>query len=203
LIDIVCFGVGNFFSCPKAQSQMALIALLKEQLHMKGELFLYDPILNEMSISFAEKMGWTVLSINEEGKHKIFRTTIFFMPHCGRALYNNLLWANWEPSLLSDMAIIGNSFQRYANSLIEKSKRQEQAYIEKIIPFTMETELENDFSIYGAFNDTSFHQFLPTHLYLSNEEIWKEPEPPIYSSSNQEIILNDENRKQRSPPSIT
>ena len=32
------------------------------------------------------------------------------MPHCGRPLYNNLLWSNWQPHLLSHVIIIGNSF---------------------------------------------------------------------------------------------
>ena len=37
--------------------------------------------------------------------------TVFYMPHCGKALYNNLLWANWQPELLSLLTIVGNSFQ--------------------------------------------------------------------------------------------
>ena len=37
--------------------------------------------------------------------------TLFYMPHCGKALYNNLLWANWTPELLTNLLIIGNSFQ--------------------------------------------------------------------------------------------
>lgn len=39
--------------------------------------------------------------------------TLFYMPHCGRAMYNNLLWANWSPQDLSQLALIGNSFQSY------------------------------------------------------------------------------------------
>ena len=36
--------------------------------------------------------------------------TIFYMPHCGTALYNNLLWRNWSVDALSKVVIIGNSF---------------------------------------------------------------------------------------------
>ena len=37
--------------------------------------------------------------------------TIFYMPHCGTALYNNLLWSNWSLDALSQMLLIGNSFR--------------------------------------------------------------------------------------------
>lgn len=33
------------------------------------------------------------------------------MVHCGKALYNNLLWRNWSAEALSKMVIIGNSFK--------------------------------------------------------------------------------------------
>lgn len=37
--------------------------------------------------------------------------TVFYLPHCGTALYNNLLWSNWSAAALSRMVIVGNSFQ--------------------------------------------------------------------------------------------
>lgn len=37
--------------------------------------------------------------------------TVFYMVHCGKALYNNLLWRNWSPAALSKLVIIGNSFR--------------------------------------------------------------------------------------------
>lgn len=36
------------------------------------------------------------------------------MPHCGKAMYNNLLWANWSAERLPRVAIIGNSFTSYS-----------------------------------------------------------------------------------------
>jgi hypothetical protein len=47
----------------------------------------------------------------QEGKRGVSgECTVFYMPHCGTALYNNLLWSNWTPDALSSMLIIGNSF---------------------------------------------------------------------------------------------
>jgi hypothetical protein len=34
------------------------------------------------------------------------------MPHCGKPLYNNLLWANWTPERLSKLVLIGNRFDQ-------------------------------------------------------------------------------------------
>lgn len=47
----------------------------------------------------------------QEGKRSVCgEPTIFYMPHCGTALYNNLLWRNWSVDALSKVVIIGNSF---------------------------------------------------------------------------------------------
>lgn len=58
----------------------------------------------------------------QEGKRPIEEPTVFYMIHCGKALYNNLLWSNWSAEALSKMVIIGNSFkgieERYPLQLI-------------------------------------------------------------------------------------
>lgn len=46
-------------------------------------------------------------------RRRVQTCTLFYMPHCGKAMYNNLLWANWSPQNLSQVALIGNSFQSY------------------------------------------------------------------------------------------
>lgn len=35
------------------------------------------------------------------------------MVHCGKALYNNLLWSNWSAEALSQMVVVGNSFRGF------------------------------------------------------------------------------------------
>jgi flagellar biosynthesis protein FliQ len=53
-----------------------------------------------------------LLSI-QQCKRSVEEKTLFFMPHCGKAMYNNLLWANWSVDKLEKMAVIGNSFSSY------------------------------------------------------------------------------------------
>ena len=51
---------------------------------------------------------------------------MFFMPHCPFRLYSNVLWANWSPSLLSRVTIVGNSFSAYDSRSLSASARQEE-----------------------------------------------------------------------------
>ena len=59
------------------------------------------------------------------------RPTVFYLMHCGKALYNNLLWRNWERDTLPLLTIIGNSF----------SGIQERCVHDK--PFTLLTEVRD------------------------------------------------------------
>lgn len=38
---------------------------------------------------------------------------MFFMPHCGRRLYSNLLCTNWSAHQLQNVVLIGNSFDNF------------------------------------------------------------------------------------------
>ena len=51
-------------------------------------------------------------------RRKVQTHTLVFMPHCGRAMYNNLLWANWSPENLAKLTLIGNSFLSYLERLV-------------------------------------------------------------------------------------
>lgn len=59
----------------------------------------------------------------QEGKHGIEGSaTLFYMVHCGKALYNNLLWRNWSEGALSKMVIIGNSFKGMEERWVQASQ---------------------------------------------------------------------------------
>ncbi|KAK3753267.1 hypothetical protein QZH41_015210, partial [Actinostola sp. cb2023] len=50
-----------------------------------------------------------------EAKRSVSQPTLFYMPHCSKLLYNNVLWANWGPSL-KNVVIFGNGFSSYEHS---------------------------------------------------------------------------------------
>nr|XP_033810239.1 SRR1-like protein isoform X2 [Geotrypetes seraphini] len=111
--NCVCYGVGRFSSCITSRYQLALLLLLLEKLQVpKHRCRVFDPLFSRWEIAILQALGLTVVFENEEGKHKILTPTIFYMIHCGKALYNNLLWRNWSVDSLSKVIIIGNSFKR-------------------------------------------------------------------------------------------
>ena len=82
----------------------------------------YDPVLGEAELSLLRARGCGVPERNEEGRRSVAAAvaegvTLFFMPHCGRQLYANVLEANWGAEQLCRLAILGNSFTAYADAL--------------------------------------------------------------------------------------
>ena len=60
----------------------------------------YDPVLGEGERAMLRARGCGVPERNEEGRRSVAAAeaegvTLFFMPHCGRQLYANVLEANW------------------------------------------------------------------------------------------------------------
>ena len=73
--------------------------------------FFFDPVLSKLETSLLlTEFGASIITQNEEGKRKVKRRTLFFMPHCDLWLYSNVLWANWAPAGLAATVIAGNSF---------------------------------------------------------------------------------------------
>lgn len=97
-------------------------------------MMVYDPLLSSEEKAALNELGCTNIEQNEVifrvyeyihtftlisemyvqlCRRRVQTYTLFYMPHCGQAMYNNLLWANWSPHNLSKVALIGNSFQSY------------------------------------------------------------------------------------------
>lgn len=55
-------------------------------------------------------------------KRKANEKTLFYMPHCGKQLYSNLLWANWSSRLLQNVVLFGNSFSMYKAEINTQNK---------------------------------------------------------------------------------
>ncbi|KAK3540550.1 hypothetical protein QTP70_034304 [Hemibagrus guttatus] len=110
-MECVCYGLGNFSSSVSARYQLAMLLLLLDALQIAvGCCSLYDPVFTVSECETLRELGFTVLSENEEGKRAVHRPTLFYLMHCGKALYNNLLWKNWSPQILPKVIVLGNSF---------------------------------------------------------------------------------------------
>uniref|UniRef100_A0A667GY40 SRR1 domain containing n=1 Tax=Lynx canadensis TaxID=61383 RepID=A0A667GY40_LYNCA len=112
-LKCVCYGLGNFATCVMARNQLTFLLLFLEKCQIpRRHCWVYDPVFSQLEIAVLNSLGVIVLSENEEGRRSVWgEPTVFYMPHCGTALYNNLLWSNWSVDALSKMVVIGNSFR--------------------------------------------------------------------------------------------
>ena len=95
--DLICYGIGRFSASPPSKLQLALLLALRTSLPLSSSssLLLYDPLLSSLELTVLRTLGVTIIERNEECRRRVFRCSVLYMPHCGQALYNNLLWANW------------------------------------------------------------------------------------------------------------
>ncbi|XP_052610927.1 LOW QUALITY PROTEIN: SRR1-like protein [Peromyscus californicus insignis] len=181
-VKCVCYGLGNFASCVTARTQLAFMLLFLEKCQIpRSRCWVYDPLFSQAEVSVLASLGVTVLSENEEGKHSVQgQPTVFYMPHCGTALYNNLLWSNWSVDALSRMVIIGNSFRGLEERLLSRILQKNYAYIEKILRGLEELPLPQTPQYMDTFNDISVHWFPHLKLERLPRDLWASQEEPDY-----------------------
>jgi hypothetical protein len=130
--EMVCYGIGHFGVSRASALQAALAVLLHKCLHIRGPLLMYDPVLTDSEKWAANELGFTLLTVNEVGLRTVSAPTLFFMPHCGRRLYSNVLRANWDPSRLAQVLIIGNSFESYRLRMLTDYKAKQSCCVERL-----------------------------------------------------------------------
>lgn len=130
----------------------------------------------------------------QEGKHGVEGSaTLFYMVHCGKALYNNLLWSNWSPAALSKLVIIGNSFRGIEERLLSRILERDYCYIAKVLKGVEEVALPSHPRYLDTFNDTSVHWFPLDKLQELSPEVWDCVEEPMYQDCEDlEIIRKGE-----------
>ncbi|XP_065708030.2 SRR1-like protein [Patagioenas fasciata] len=194
----VCYGLGRFSGCPAARHQLAFLLLLLEELRVPPErCALFDPAFTAREAAVLEQLGLRLLPENEEGKHGVEGSaTLFYMVHCGKALYNNLLWSNWSTGALSKMVIIGNSFRGIEERLLSRVLERDYSYIAKVLKGTEEVALPTHPRYLDTFNDTSVHWFPLQKLKGLSPEVWNFVEEPMYQDCEDlEIILKEDRAK--------
>jgi hypothetical protein len=167
-------------------------------------VMVYDPLLSPQEKAALEELGCVNIHHNELCRRQVHTCTLFYMPHCGRAMYNNLLWANWSPQFLSKVTIIGNSFQSYIERVPHQEMRENAPFILKVgcdnLQVVMHTIIliqmmeycqEHPLPPYiepTVFNDLCLHTFPLDKLLSAPSETWSPLPPPPSHSSDPEII---------------
>ncbi|XP_061322515.1 SRR1-like protein [Pezoporus flaviventris] len=195
----VCYGLGRFGACPAARYQLAFLLLLLEELRVPpGQCSLFDPVFSPREAAALRQLGMRLLPENEEGKHDVEGSaTVFYMVHCGKALYNNLLWRNWSAEALSKMVIIGNSFRGMEERLLSRVLERDYSYIAKVLKATEEAALPTHPRYLDTFNDTSIHWFPLQKLQQISPEVWDFLEEPMYQDCEDLEIIRREDGAER------
>ncbi|XP_062471720.1 SRR1-like protein [Pezoporus occidentalis] len=195
----VCYGLGRFGACPAARYQLAFLLLLLEELRVPpGQCSLFDPVFSPREAAALRQLGMRLLPENEEGKHDVEGSaTVFYMVHCGKALYNNLLWRNWSAEALSKMVIIGNSFRGMEERLLSRVLERDYSYIAKVLKATEEAALPPHPRYLDTFNDTSIHWFPLQKLQQISPEVWDFLEEPTYQDCEDLEIIRREDGAER------
>ncbi|XP_058888858.1 SRR1-like protein isoform X1 [Acipenser ruthenus] len=207
-LDCVCYGLGRFSSCASSRYQLALLLLLLESLQIPASrCYIYDPMFSNAEVGILEDFGMTVLTENEEGKRPAHRPTLFYLIHCGKALYNNLLWKNWSARSLSQLTVIGNSFHGIEERLLTRDLQRDYKYISdenqqvfnsraQMLGVVREVPFPDSPRYLEVFNDTSVHCFPAERLRALPPELWDSPAEPDYQE-DLEIIRAGEGGQRR------
>ncbi|PKU63025.1 protein SENSITIVITY TO RED LIGHT REDUCED 1 [Dendrobium catenatum] len=179
-IQIVAYGIGSIESYKVPRLQLALALLLKKELGVRaaGPIEVFDPVLSAVECAVLEALGCRLIVVDECGRRETAVPTIFYMPHCEAALYDNLLDANWKPMMLRKMVVLGNSFGVYERYVSEMrgvcgsvSLEVDGRHLLGIRRYVREMEMEERDSdrdikedeeedlFYKAFHDMSWHFF--------------------------------------------
>lgn len=143
--------------------------------------------------------------ILKEGKRQSSSHTLYYMPHCGKPLYNNLLWANWHPDSIANTVLLGNSFSTIFNSHPSHVLEENYRYIYEILPHTNEHELKGlPSDLQDVFNDISLHTFNTQSVRLT-DELWSDADEPHYCGNefDQEIVWSKQSPRSSTRICIT
>jgi hypothetical protein len=194
-MDAVCYGIGRISEFKHVEYQLALLVLVLRRNALgcfKSQQFeFYDPIMNAVEIKAMEYFGGRKIAKNEQGKRRIVQPTLFYMPHCVKELYNNVLWANWPLENIRNVFIIGNSLNEYLEKSKCNGKNNSSTYkpsADHVIRAVsdskalIEIQFLNQFPISGAFNDMSMH------MIHAQSELFESPPDEYIADESSELI---------------
>jgi hypothetical protein len=147
--QLVCLCLGSLQDHGSVY-QLALLLLLSEKIGIGHEhCFVFDPCHTREERRILQHLGFTYLSKNSEGRIRVRRMTLFYMPHGNYELTDNLVGANI--CSLDKVAILGNGFAWVcdhrntgcAHDCVAKTRAPE---VQKVLTLIKETDLPDTFS---------------------------------------------------------
>ncbi|KAI8916181.1 hypothetical protein EDD86DRAFT_197869 [Gorgonomyces haynaldii] len=131
----VCYGIGTLVAADSVW-QLSLLLLLKTSVKI------WDPVSSDEENEYYKRLGFS-LDVDRDCKQRIDGPTLFYMPHCTRQMYMNVIDTNRDQ--LDKIRLIGNSFD-HMELLVEG--------------YTIKELKLPEFEPKSAFHTTSLHIFL-------------------------------------------
>ncbi|XP_061842441.1 SRR1-like protein isoform X2 [Nerophis lumbriciformis] len=145
-----------------------------------------------VSARYQLAMMLLLLDAGKEGKRLATKPTLFYLMHCGKALYNNLLWKNWSAQCLPLLMIIGNSFSSMRERMLEKEFQRDYRYISLAVTVCEDRPLTCPSRLLDVFGDTALVTFKSSALIGLPQSTWTETPEPLYQHCpDLEIIQNE------------
>uniref|UniRef100_A0A1I7Y5L7 SRR1 domain-containing protein n=1 Tax=Steinernema glaseri TaxID=37863 RepID=A0A1I7Y5L7_9BILA len=157
-------GIGNFGQRPSSSGSLQMALFLAIRSHFQPDLSTcQDPVMNSAEVEYLQRIGVETPAADDLLKPEEDLlgddVVLFFMPHCGHALYNNLLWSNWDVDALRNLVIIGNDFSK----LVVLEKHEEE--IEALLKYrNLADVVAFPPSVDDAFSDTALMTFSTEEL---------------------------------------
>lgn len=169
-----------------------------------GLVEIYDPVFGKADRLLLETVyKFKIPLINDKCVRQVELSdrdnclSFIYMPHCPKALYNNLLYANWSRRHLKCIILFGNSFGTIQTLTIEKNLCEFYGYIRDGLRIFKEVKLDHSCDLTNAFYDLNFQLFdrnFHDHFSLINEipdfkvlDSSLESKHPVYDE-NEEIL---------------
>ncbi|KAI9340744.1 SRR1-domain-containing protein [Pilaira anomala] len=171
--DIICYGIGSVQKSKNAQYQFVLALILRELLKIPGKMYIFDPVMTDLDKELCQFHDIEIIKENENGKRSVKKETLFYMPHCGRGLYSNTLSANWNKEQLPLITIIGNRFDMYVGSQLERDLIRECPYLIPAVDILKVVSFPKEFDNNQIFNDLSIQTFPKETISNLNDDFWE------------------------------
>ena len=206
-IYLICYGLGSLEDNFLSRYQFALLLLMIDELKSKSIkinlIELFDPVfteldkcllLNNYKFNLATENTRCIKSINELltiGSENELNSVLFYMPHCARPLYNNLLFSNWSHQSLSKIILLGNSFRTIEANTSQQLLNTSYTFVRDGLHLCEETAINCECEFTNAFVDLSFHLFdknrLSNQLILNNllNKFEVQLKTPVYGDSDE------------------
>uniref|UniRef100_UPI00358DE2E7 SRR1-like protein isoform X1 n=1 Tax=Myxine glutinosa TaxID=7769 RepID=UPI00358DE2E7 len=191
--SVLCLGLGPFASCYHARCQLAFLLLLEAEL--KAPTSVFDPIFSTVECETLCRLGFHLIPMNKEGRHPISGPTLAVLVHCGKALCNNFLWANWSPNNLARILLLSNSFEMLHIRTPNRVLQRDYVHISQVLDIVEEASLDSQcpssLPIAEAFSDTSLHSFPMASLCTRSMAFWENCPPPFYLDLDEPELVRD------------